>query len=163
LEAAGFLSKQSDGSGLLAIPGYPHLLLKQDSNRAALREAANNYMVGCREKLFAHADCTSMSWPRIRSCLLQTGTGTDPDQQLATELFRLAAAAGDPGAQGHMAMRLVFGLHAPGSAQGNSIKHFGEVRNSTALTLSCSMLFCLVLPLAVTSAIASGSNEVIKL
>ena len=76
-----------------------------------------------------HQPCNIAS--NKESGVLQTGTGTDPDQQLATELFRLAAAAGDPAAQGQMAMRLAFGLHPPGSAQGNSIKHFGEVSHSS--------------------------------
>jgi TPR repeat protein len=58
---------------------------------------------------------------------MQLGAGVAADQQVATELYRAAAAAGDPEALGHWGLRLAYGLQDPAAAQGNAIKYFSQV------------------------------------
>ena len=50
-----------------------------------------------------------------------------PNLVLALELYRLAAAAGEPGAQGAMGMRYAYGLHEASAWHEDGIAAFGEV------------------------------------
>lgn len=51
-----------------------------------------------------------------------------PHMRLALELLRAAAAAGDPGAHGHMALRFAVGLDQGDCWTADGVARFAEVR-----------------------------------
>eukprot|EP00983_Pelagomonas_calceolata_P114451 1160095-Pelagomonas_calceolata.AAC.4 len=57
----------------------------------------------------------------------QDGLGIPVRADLALELFRLAAAKGDPEAQGQMGVRYALGLQHQTSWEAEGVAEFGEV------------------------------------
>ncbi len=57
----------------------------------------------------------------------QEGFGVYPHMRLALELLRAAAAAGDPGAHGHMALRYAVGLDQGDCWTADGVARFAEV------------------------------------
>ncbi|KAL6764024.1 hypothetical protein V8C86DRAFT_2480771 [Haematococcus lacustris] len=102
----GESSAGPDSQGMIPVPGYPDLFFLPHGHKGALRELAKVAMEG---------------W------------GCQQDAQLALELFRRAAALGEPEAQGQMAMRYALGLQYQDSWDEAGIVQFGEPDEDAAL------------------------------
>lgn len=63
----------------------------------------------------------------------QEGFGVYPHMRLALELLRAAAAAGDPGAHGHMALRFAVGLDQGDCWTADGVARFAEPKPQEAL------------------------------
>ncbi|GFR40754.1 hypothetical protein Agub_g1365, partial [Astrephomene gubernaculifera] len=91
----------------VALPGYDNVVhVSKSAHRGALRELAKAF---------------------------QDGLGVSPDLRLSLELFRAAAAAGDPEAHGAMGVRLALGLDGADSWDAEGIVGFGQPKPQEAL------------------------------
>lgn len=150
------------------VPGYPDLEVASFAKRPAIRELAKALMVSTSLHAWLntlhgalHALALSPA-PEFGApaCMLpmsavtvavlasrnvtwtQDGFGTEPNAQLALELFRIAAAQGDPEAQGQMGVRYALGLQDASSWDAYGIVAFGEVRIIKSRASLVYLLLC---------------------
>ncbi|KAF5835281.1 hypothetical protein DUNSADRAFT_7606, partial [Dunaliella salina] len=93
------------GVEVLSLPHFPSVVVEPYAHRGALREYA-------------------------KAC--QDGLGVPMRAHLALELFRLAAAKGDPEAQGQMGVRYALGLQHQASWEAEGVAEFGEADENAA-------------------------------